>query len=204
MTIRRYLQPHIFGFFLAMMIPVTGNAAEIFYDWVPDAGSGGSGFIRFADTNIADPENFEVRFDTDNVLEVSFIFDSGFDIEDAVDFAGASTLQDSSNLGDLLYEADNGIIDGWSFEYINAVVILPQSNFVDVATTGLVCFTAPCPAFTADLEFIGHLASEFNQGSWQLRSAVVPVPAALPLFLSGLVFIGLLKNRHSNMIEKYK
>lgn len=190
---------HLRGCFISLfvLLPFTASAGEIFYDWVPDVGSGGSGYIRFDDINISDPENFDVRFDNTNVLEVAFVFDSGFDINDAVDFDSTTTLQQSNNLGDLIYEAENGIIDGWSFEYINANVILPQSNLLNVFSTGFVCFTAPCPAFTADVEFIGHLASEINQGQWQLRSSVVPVPAAVWLFASGLLGLLAVARRHA-------
>jgi hypothetical protein len=178
------------GLFLSFCFSAMSYAGEIVYDWVPDAGSGGSGFIRFDDANIADPANFQVNFNSTNVIEVSFMFDTGFNIEDAVDFNGMTTLQ--TYLDGLLYESSNGVIDGWSFNYTNAVVFIPQTNFDGVTTTGQVCFVAPCPAFTADVGFIGDLAGESDAGSWQLRS-VVPLPAALPLFVSGIAMFGLMR-----------
>lgn len=172
------------------------NAAQVIYDWVPDRGSGGSGFIIFDDTTISDPENFDIRFDNANVIDISFTFDNGFEIDQAINFDGMVTLQEPGNLGNLLYEASNGVIDGWSFEYTPILAILPTNQFLDVTTTGLVCVIAPCPAFTADLEFIGtDFVGEYNSGSWHLRETAVPVPAAAWLFGSGLIGLAAVARR---------
>ena len=89
------------------------NAATITYNWF---GADGTGAITFFDTNITDAENFTVAFDTGNVANISYTFNNGTSIEDADNFSGSSTLQAFTELGDAMFTATGGIIEGWTFK----------------------------------------------------------------------------------------
>jgi len=163
------------------------NATTINYDWV---GSGGTGTITLFDTNILDAANFTVAFTTENVSNISYIFNNGTSIEDAANFSGSSTLQGVSELAIAMFTATNGIIVDWTFDYLSVGTITPLDiSYSNSSTTGSVsCFAAPCPVDTATINFLGNFANENNVGTWQLQP--VPIPASAWLFISA--FTGLL------------
>ena len=134
-----YRDPLVAKLLLVPLLLVSASAfADIFYDWVETGGTGGSGFLRLAETNINDPIQFDVFFTPDNVLEVRFTFGSGFSIIDAVNYDPAQTLQNDPDLNDGGHEliAVNGVIDpGWSF--INGVTGGP-AQFLDATNNSRV------------------------------------------------------------------
>lgn len=170
----------------AIVFSASVSAGTINYNWA-GAGAGGTGAITFYDTNISDPENFSVAFDTENVANIIYTFENGTSIENADNFSGGTTLQALTELGGAIFTATDGVIEGWTFNYDTVYSILPLDiSFTGSSTTSTIfCFTAPCPVDTADINFIGNFATESNLGSWQLQA--VPLPAAVWLFTTGLV-----------------
>lgn len=181
----------------AFLILPAFASAEIVYQWVPDPGSGGSGYIRFDEEFIeasddgtnqfiySDDANFVTTFSNPPALEFSFTFDSGLNIDDVDDFDSTSTIQ-MEHAG-TQFVAAGGVMDDWSFEYQHVVAILPFDSYVDTTTPGIVCITLPCPQPSADVHFIGTGPAEFHEGSFQL---VVPEPTTLTLATLGLLGIG--------------
>ncbi len=175
-----------------LMLPAFASA-EIVYEWVPDPGSGGSGYIRFDEDFIeasddgtnhfiySDDANFLTEFSNPPVLEFSFTFDSGLNIDDIDGFDSTSTIQ-TEHAG-TQFVAVGGLMEDWSFEYQHVVAILPFDLYVDTTTPGIVCITLPCPQPSADVHFIGTGPAEFHEGSFQL---VVPEPTSSALALVGL------------------
>ena len=168
-----------------------GAAADVFYDWVQIAGSGpSSGFIRFADTNIADPANFAVTFNAENVLEVQFTFSDGVTIADATNFDPSTTLQNDPALNQSRdFVAMNGVMnDGWSFLKGPSK---PDLEYVSTTEGGVLCVTQPCPLTDVAVSFIGpNIPRASSTGEWHLRP--VPLPAPVVLLVSAL---GLLVSR---------
>lgn len=145
------------------------------YVWVPDPGSGGSGYLLFDDQHIAatangeetrfdDVENFVAQFDQPSVVEVVFGFDNGFISENALNFSGQTTLQ-SSALSIRQVGAFSGRIRNWSFEYANQGGNL-LTLFSGVDPNDVLCIVLPCPIFGADVTFSGAGASEQNFGDF--------------------------------------
>jgi len=168
---------------VAAVFSVSVNAASVTYDW---AGTDGFGEITFFDTNIADPENFSVAFDTENVANISYTFENGNNINDASNFDGTSTLQALDRLGNSMFTATNGVIEDWTFKFISVVTFAPVPiEFFSSSSTGSVaCVTAPCPVDTATITFWGNSPNEINSGNWNLQP--VPLPAAAWLFIAGI------------------
>lgn len=178
-----------------LLIPVAVHA-DIFYDWVETGGAGGNGFLRLSETNISDPENFDVFFTPQNVLEVQFTFGSGFSIESAVNFDPTQTLQTDPDLNDGGHEliAALGVIDpGWMF--INRLTGGPDV-FVDATNNPLNCVQAPCPLDDVQVLFESLSPNETSVGHFELRP--VPLPPTLLLLGSALVGVGVRSRRSGN------
>ena len=167
-----------------LALPWSVSQAAITYDWVETGGDGASGFIRFADTNIADPANFDVFFNPENVLQVHFQFANGVSTSSTGNFDESLTLQSDPELNDNVHEivAFNGIIDpGWTW---NLGISGGPASFVDATDTDIICFVAPCTIFNVSVSFLGGAEREISEGYWQLRA--VPLPPAWLLMVACL------------------
>ncbi len=184
---------------LSISVPGLSFAA-IVYEWVPDRGSGGSGYIRFDETFIAanddgmsydytDEKNFITMFNNPPVLEIYFEFDNGFTIDTAPGFSTATTIQ--TDLASTQFSALNGIIRGQSgsfvFDYTN-VGQLANNSYDGVVVDQIFCVVLPCPQNGLEIDFSGSLTGEINIG--QFEYSAVPTPATLTLMAIGLVWFG--------------
>jgi len=191
--------------FFTLLIIIASNTAHsaITYQWVPDAGSGGSGYIRFDEAFIAasddgenylytDEANFITYFGNPPVLEIYFEFDNGFTIDNATAFSTATTIQ--SNLSSTQFSADSGIIRGLTGDFIFDYTSIRKADhtYDGVVVDQILCVRLPCPQGGLEVNFSGILSAETNIGEFQL----VPIPGAVWLFISGLLSItGLAKYR---------
>ena len=186
-----------------IFILTSASNAEIVYEWVPDRTSGGSGFIRFDENFIAasddgtkhfiytDDANFITEFSNPPVLEFSFTFGSGLTIDDVSNFSSASTIQ--TQLASTQFQASNGIIDGWSFEYTHSSQLLPPHSYQGTSVSNIFCVTLPCPQLGAHVMFSGVNASENHEGFFRL---VIPEPSTM--FFGTLSGLAILTARRRN------
>ncbi len=196
-----------FFFAIAALLSPCIALASITYQWVPNAGSGGNGYIRFDETFLAgaddgsnyvytDEQNFITLFGNPPVVEIFFAFDNGFSIDTAVGFSTASSIQ--SDLSNTQFQANNGVITGLTGDFVfdYTTIRLVDNSYNGVVVQPILCITLPCPQGSLQVNFIGQLSAERNTGKFQYTPSV-PVPAALPLMLSGLGILGFMcKRRH--------
>jgi len=195
-----------FIFFTLLIIFASNKAhSAITYQWVPDAGSGGSGYIRFDEAFIAtssddenyvytDEANFTTYFGNPPVLEIFFEFDNGFTIDTATGFSTATSIQ--SDLSSTQFSANSGIFRGLIGDFIFDYSSITKAGhtYDGVVVDQIFCVRLPCPQGGLEVNFSGILSAETNIGEFQL----VPIPGAVWLFISGLFSIaGLAKYKHT-------
>ncbi len=195
MGIDRKVLAHIVFAIGFLSLPFNTTHADFTYNWIPERGSGGSGFFRISETNITDHANFEVLANQTNLLEVFFEFDNGLMIKNAVGFDPALTIQtDPQIVGHNTLYANKGIISqAWTFSYRNRFQIIPQDEYENATATEIYCIVNPCPIIDADVRFIGPRLTEINRGTFKLQE--VPLPAAISLMVPALALVGGLRRK---------
>ena len=151
-------------------------SASTFYDWMPDQGSSGSGFIEF-DTSTQSPENFS------GLDPVDFFFDFQapgvplVGVDDVLPIEPWAAVTGKITDGLLLQSAD------W---------FSSNSTLLSFSET-----SASCQAGIVDYDS----GTIFNAGMWVLRHADVPEPSTLLLLLIGLTGLALLPRRTGTATE---
>ena len=156
----------------------TSASSATFYDWVPDLGFGGSGFIEF-DTSAQTAADFT------GLQPVAFTFDFQSNAVPVV------TLADLDVPTDTPWDASGGVL-------IDGELVESGDFFSD---TGLqLTFesnSADCFAFGSDsCTGVGPGEDILYNGTWELRTEDVPpipLPAAAWLFLAALGSLGLVR-----------
>lgn len=162
---------------------VSGAAASTFYDWEPEAGSSGIGFIEF---------------DTSGQMAGDFIdlepIDFTFDFEDGPGGVPVITLSDLELPSDTSWSASGGVItSGEVFENASFFASTGLSLTFEAAAADCFAFGSSSCSQIAPAEPIEDI---LNSGSWVLRSESVPeipLPAAAWLFVSALGGLGLVR-----------
>lgn len=156
--------------------------ASTFYDWAPDTGSAGSGYMEF-DTSGQTPSDFM------SLDPIDFAFDFGVSGVPTVDFQDVVTL--------VTFNAEQGkLISGAlgetpDFFNSNSLIL---SFRVDGAACSFTGSATSCSSQTVDLNIR-------QVGMWSLREqpAPIPLPAAFPLFACGMGLLGLLGWRRKRL-----
>ncbi|MEZ5566459.1 MAG: PEP-CTERM sorting domain-containing protein [Gammaproteobacteria bacterium] len=159
---------------LAIALP--GYAITVTYDWVPNSGQGGTGYMTFADAGIVDPANFS-GIPLSALTDLQYQWDNGA----TINLASVQTLTTNP----ASWQASGGfLITGFQ---LTANSVPPTTGTFSLQMSqGLP--GNPGPGYNATNSVL--YGAEGNAGQWQLH--VVPVPAAVWLFGSaaaGLMFL---------------
>jgi len=150
-------------------------SAMTFYDWVPDPGSGGSGFMEF-DTTGQSPDVFN------DLDPIAFTFDFGVPTIPVLDFNIVTPATPFDAAAGKIAAGQIGIKSELLFDFGRNLIFTPkEAQCVWVLT---VCYGSPPGEPPVALD-ISHF------GSWKLRQDPPPVPAPASLILFGPAVAGL-------------
>jgi hypothetical protein len=152
---------------LAVLITVTnpGRAAIVSYDWVPQPGSAGAGFLTLDSPLIADPSNFS-----------------------GVGFAALSALNYTFGNGASIQKGDIQFFQGFPFSAAGGQL---TNSFQFSTNTVALSFSLASNAGISSNQIVTPGPAITDAGNWRLAAApaAVPLPAALPLFASGILAV---------------
>jgi len=160
-----------------LFLSAAAQAATVFYDWVPNAGQGGSGRITLSSPLITDPANFS-SVPAAALSDLTYTWDNGAEI-------GLSTILTNNAT---TWEAAGGfLINGFQ---ITAAALSGDPGIYSLAlSAGLPGNPGPGSNGTNSVAF----GAESNAGQWVLNP--IPVPAAVWLFASALGLLGWSRKR---------
>jgi hypothetical protein len=155
---------------VAAAIPV--RAAIVSYEWVPQAGSGGSGFLTLNSVLISDPANFS-----------------------GVTFAGLTALNYTFGSGAHIQKGDIQFFQGFPF---SAAAGQLTNGFQFSTNTAALSFSLASNAGVSSNQIQTPAPASTDAGNWRLAApAAVPLPATVWLFASGFMgLIGVARRRH--------
>ncbi len=151
------------------------RAALVSYQWVPQSGSGGSGFLTLDSALISDPANFS-----------------------GVELAGLTALQYTFGNGAGIQKSDIQFFQGFPF---SATAGQLTNNFQFSTNTVMLSFSLASNAGISSNQIVTPGPAITDAGNWRLTVAppAVPLPAALPLLAAGLLVILMGACRHGRM-----
>ncbi len=160
----------------AVALPVQAITAT--YDWVPNAGQGGSGYMVFNSALITDPANFSA-IPASALVDLYYQWDNGA----TINFASILTNNAPS------WTASGGfLITG--FQITAASVPATSGTFSLQMSAGLP--GNPGPGYNATNS--GLYGAEGNAGQWVLNP--IPVPGAVWLFASAMAGLAFVRRRN--------
>lgn len=151
----------MFGLLASVSLPVP--AAVVTYDWVPQSGSGGSGFMTIDSPLISDPAIFN------NIA-----------------FTALSALQYTFGNGVTIQKSDIQFFQGFPFSAASGQL---TNNFQFSTNTVTLSFSLASNAGISSNQIQTPGSAITDAGNWRLETApaAVPLPAALPLLACGLL-----------------